>query len=446
MKTIITDGTIVNEGKVFKGNIIIVDDRIEAIGKVGGEADRVIDAAGCIVMPGVIDTHVHFREPGLTHKACIETESKAAAYGGVTSFFDMPNTIPQTTNLEALSEKISIAEKDSHINYTFFFGATNNNTDVIELLDRTRVPGIKLFMGSSTGNMLVDSDDALDILFAKAASLNLPVMAHCEDTKIINDNIAHLKSMCNANNGVVEDLPVELHPQIRSAEACYESSKKAISLACKHSAHLHIAHLTTKEELSLIGKSENITAEATPTHLLFTDEDYKSKGTRIKCNPAVKGFADRQALREALNDGRITTVGTDHAPHLISEKEGGALKAVSGMPFIQFSLPAMLNLVDEGVINIARMVELMCHAPATLFSVKDRGYLRIGYKADIAIVRPHSPWTLCKDDIVSRCEWSPLEGHTFRWRVQQTICNGQILYDKGSFNDTYRGEQLIFNR
>lgn len=449
MKTIIKDATIVNESRVFKGDIVIVDDRIESIGCADDSADVVINADGCIVMPGVIDTHVHFREPGMTHKACIETESKAAAFGGVTSFFDMPNTNPQTTSLDALSDKVAIAERDSHVNYTFFFGATNDNVQLLDKIDKSKVPGIKLFMGSSTGNMLVDSDDALDTLFAKASALNLPVMTHCEDTQVINANIECLKKAEAMKKGgkegiLVEDLPVELHPQIRSSKACFDSSSKAVELARRHRTHLHIAHLTTSEELSLMKGDENITAEATPAHLLFTAEDYKTLGTRIKCNPAVKSASDRDALRAALCDGRITTVGTDHAPHLLHEKEGGALKAVSGMPMVQFSLPAMLSLVDEGIIDMPRLVELMCHAPARLFAVKNRGFIRKGYKADIVIVRPDTPWTITPETVVSRCGWSPLEGRTFNWKVEKTICNGHLIYDNGEIDDSYRGEQLTF--
>lgn len=451
MKTIIKDGTIVNEGRVFKGNIVIVDDRIEHIGLEDDNADVIINAEGCVVMPGVIDTHVHFREPGMTHKACIETESKAAAYGGVTSFFDMPNTNPQTTTLQALSDKVAIAEKDSHVNYSFFFGATNDNIEILEQLDRTKIPGIKLFMGSSTGNMLVDSDNALNALFAKASDLHLPVMAHCEDTAVINANIERLKCEATARcvadgseNGAIDDLPVELHPQIRSAKACYDSSLKAVNLARKHHAQLHIAHITTEEELSLMGNDDNITAEVTPAHLLFTEDDYKTLGTRIKCNPAVKTADDRNALRKALADGRIMTIGTDHAPHLLNEKEGGALKAVSGMPMVQFSLPVMLSLVDEKIIDLPRLVELMCHAPARLFAIKERGFLRKGFKADITIVRPKTPWTVTSENIVSRCGWSPLEGHALDWKVEMTMCNGHLVYDNGEFNKNSRGEQLLF--
>ena len=441
MKILIKDGIIVNEGRSFEGDLLVDDEQISEIYE--GEAprgvcDRVIDASGCFVLPGVIDDHVHFREPGLTRKADIESESRAAAFGGVTSYFEMPNTQPQTTTLETLEEKFALAKEKSHVNYSFFFGATNDNVELFEKLDKNRIPGIKLFMGSSTGNMLVDQYDVLQKIFQTAHRLDLPVMTHCEDTDIINRNMAAYKEKYG------EDPDVKYHPEIRSAEACLESSRLAVKLAKESGARLHIAHLTTAQELELLGKDGNITGEAVIAHLFFTDEDYATKGSLIKCNPAVKTLNDRTALRQALNDGRIAVIGTDHAPHEWKDKQGGCAKAASGMPMIQFSLVTMFELVDEGVLSIEKMVELMSHRPASLFGVARRGYLRKGYQADIVIVRPHSPWTVTKDEIQSKCLWSPMEGHEYQWQVEQTLCNGHIIYNKGVFDASYRGEEIVF--
>lgn len=442
MKTLITNATIVNEGQQTLGHIVIEDDRIAEVlssqVQPCDEYDNVVDATGCIVMPGVIDSHVHFRDPGLTHKADMESESRAATYGGVTTYFDMPNTKPQTTTLQALEEKRQMASEKSHVNYAFFYGATNDNVDTFAELDVHHVPGIKLFMGSSTGNMLVDDDQSLKSVFATSAALGLPVMAHCEDTSIINENIAIAKQRYG------DDPAVEHHPEIRSAEACYQSTAKAVRLATETGAHLHVAHITTAEELTLVGQSDAITAEATVAHLMFCDQDYKTLGTRIKCNPAVKSAADRMALRKAIADGTIETIGTDHAPHTLSEKEGGAVKAVSGMPMLQFSLVSMLSLVDEGVLSIERLVELMCHRPAQLFSVRERGYIRSGYKADLVIVRKGDAWTLTPDVIQSKCGWSPLEGRQFCWQVKHTFCNGKHILDNGVFDDNSKGEEVAF--
>ena len=420
------------------------------------------------MLPGIIDTHVHFREPGMTEKADIESESRAAAAGGVTSYFEMPNTVPQTTTLEALDDKFRRAAESSHVNYTFFFGATNDNVGLFSQLDPHRVPGIKLFMGSSTGNMLVDRDEALDKIFASA---KLPIMAHCEDTAIINRNMALAKQ------GHGDDPDVSLHPLIRSEEACLKSTEKAVALAKKHHARLHVAHLSTAEELELLtengelrtercdyslgreGASKSnhtsqfsvlssqfspITAEVTVGHLYFSMLDYQRLGARIKVNPAIKSPVDQFMLRESLNDGRITTVATDHAPHLLSQKQGGCARAASGMPMVQFSLPTMLELVDQKVLTIERLVELMAHNPARLFEVRQRGFIRPGYQADLTIVRPRSPWTVTSDVIESKCKWSPMEGHTFNWRVEQTFCNGHLVYNNGVVDRTYIGQPLAF--
>ena len=451
MRTVIQGGRIVNEGKIFDGSIVVEDTKISKI--VEGETspedivDEVIDASGCFVLPGVIDDHVHFREPGLTEKADIDSESRAAAAGGVTSFFDMPNTVPQTTTLEALNEKFALAAQKSHVNYSFFFGATNDNVALFDELDEHRIPGIKLFMGSSTGNMLVDCRESLERIFSSA---RLPIMAHCEDTDIINRNMAEAKQKYG------DDPEVNHHPEIRSEEACYESTRLAVELAQKHQARLHIAHLTTARELGLIPSlptpdscllspdSCHITAEATVSHLYFSDNDYTTLGTRIKCNPAIKTAQDRAALRQALNDGRIAVIGTDHAPHLLSQKKGGCARAASGMPMIQFSLVTMLELVDEGVLSLERLVELMCHQPARLFEVKNRGFLREDYQADIVLVRPNTSWVCTKDMILSKCGWSPMEGHEFSWQVERTLCNGHSVYADGTVDADYIGQPVSF--
>ena len=451
MTTLIKGGTIVNEGRTFNGSLVIDGERITQIieGNHTPEAsyDEVVDASGCFVLPGVIDDHVHFREPGLTDKADIDTESQAAAAGGVTTYFDMPNTIPQTTTLEALEEKFAIAAQKSHVNYSFFFGATNDNVELFPQLDIHRIPGIKLFMGSSTGNMLVDRREALDRIFATAP---LPIMVHCEDTAIINRNMAEARAKYG------DDPKVIHHPEIRSEEACYQSTRLAVELATKHHARLHIAHLTTARELSLLASlnispstlhlppSTKITAESTVSHLYFSDRDYNALGPRIKCNPAIKTERDRDALREALNDGRITVIGTDHAPHLLSQKEGGCARAASGMPMIQFSLVSMLELVDQGVLTLERLVELMCHNPARLFEVRNRGFLREGYQADIVLVRPNTGWTVTKDCILSRCGWSPMEGHMYLWRIERTLCNGYTVYQQGSVDTSYIAQPVTF--
>ena len=438
---LIKNGTIINEGRSFVGDLLLDGEFIKEIYE--GEAprgnyDEVIDASGCFVLPGVIDDHVHFREPGLTQKADIESESRAAAFGGVTSYFEMPNTVPQTTTLEAWQAKRQLGAEKSHVNYSFFFGATNDNVNDFEQLDTHRVPGIKLFMGSSTGNMLVDKYEALQAIFKKAKELDLPVMTHCEDTEIINRNMQLAKQKWG------EDPAVEHHPEIRSEEACYESSRLAVQLAKESGAHLHIAHVTTAKELEFFGKDENITGEAVVAHLMFSDKDYAVKGARIKCNPAVKTAADREALRKALSNGKITVVGTDHAPHQLKDKQGGCAKAASGMPMVQFSLVSMLKLVDEKVISIDRLVELMCHNPARLFHISQRGFLRPGYKADVVVVRKGEPWKVTAEVIQSKCKWSPVEGDEFAWKVEQTFCNGHLIYNKGVFDAACRGEELEF--
>ena len=438
-QTLITNGRIVNEGQSFDGFVVIEGACIKSIGKgeaPRGDYDETVDATGCLVLPGIIDDHVHFREPGLTHKADMASESRAAAAGGVTSYLDMPNTVPQTTTLEALQDKRDRARQKSLVNYGFFFGATNGNSDLFASLDRHAVPGIKLFMGSSTGNMLVDKYGWLLKVFAEAARLGLPVMAHCEDTDIINRNMEQMKKAYG------DDPDVMLHPLIRSEEACFESAALAAALARQFGTRLHIAHVSTGRELALA--ADNVTLEATVAHLFFSSADYAQKGSLIKCNPAIKRPEDREALRRGIADGTISVVGTDHAPHLLADKQGGAAKATSGMPMVQFSLVTMLELADKGVVTMERLVELMCHNPARLFSISRRGFLRTGYYADIAIVQRGEPWTVGKDIILSKCKWSPMEGHCYDWRVRRTICNGHTVYADGHVIDDILGQELTF--
>ncbi|MDO5129624.1 MAG: dihydroorotase [Prevotellaceae bacterium] len=440
MRTLIKNATIVNEGSIKHASLVIEDDIIKEICEEDMlpvvSVDEVTDATGCYVLPGVIDDHVHFREPGMTDKADIASESRAAAAGGVTSYFDMPNTVPQTTTIEAWRDKMERGAKDSVVNYAFFIGATNDNAGILNSIDCHAVPGIKLFMGSSTGNMLVDRREALERVFRIPG---MPVMTHCEDTAVINANMAEAKAKYGDDPDVVH------HPEIRSEEACWRSTSLAVEMARKCGARLHVAHVSTARELQLFTPNDpQITAEATSAHIFFSEEDYKIKGTKIKVNPAIKTKADREEIRRAMADGRISVVGTDHAPHLLAQKQGGCAKAASGMPMVQFSLPAMLSLVDEGVLTITRVVELMSHNPARIFEVAQRGYIRKGYKADLVMVRPDSQWTVTLEGILSKCGWSPMEGCTFNWRVERTWCNGHLVYAEGRVDDTVRGEAIRF--
>lgn len=445
MRTIIKHATIVNEGIKFIGHVVVENDRIAEILAEGDTptlpCEKEVDATGQYLLPGIIDDHVHFRDPGLTHKADMETESRAAAAGGVTSYMDMPNTIPQTTTLENLKEKFAEAAQKSRVNYSFFFGATNDNAHLLSMLDKREVCGIKLFMGSSTGNMLVDKQETLRKIFAEAGMI---IMAHCEDQHIIQANTERIKKEYG------DDASIELHPIVRDEEACFRSTEQAVILANETGARLHIAHLSTARELELFSSApieeKRITAEACVSHLYFTDENYATLGTRIKCNPAIKTSSDRQALREALKNGRIDVIGTDHAPHLLTEKVGGCLKAVSGMPMVQFSLNIMLELVDEGVIDLETMVEKMAHAPSKLFQIKERGFIREGYKADLVLVKPHTSWQVTRDCILSKCQWSPLEGHWFDWQVTHTFVNGACVYAYGKIDDRVRGNMIEFDR
>lgn len=440
----IKNATIVGEGHRFVGSLVTEDHRIAEI--VEGQdvepsvpADEIINAEGCYLLPGVIDTHVHFREPGLTHKADIESESRAAAAGGVTTFLDMPNNTPQTTTIEALRDKLELAYNKSHVNFGFYIGATNSNLSEIMHINPRKVCGIKLFMGASTGNMLVDNPDSLRDIFECA---KMPIVAHCEDTTAICKNMERIKEQYG------EDPDVALHAVIRNEDVCYKSSSTAAKLAAETGARLHIAHISTAKELQLIKPSRpNITAEACVPHLLFCDEDYARLGSRIKCNPAIKSRKDREALRKALTSGKIFTVGTDHAPHLLREKAGGCIKAVSGMPMIQFSLISMLELTEQNILSIEQVVELMCHNPARLFDIENRGFLREGYVADLTLVRPKAYWTLTPNRIESKCGWSPLEGHTFHWQVEKTFCNGFMIYNQGHITNTdFHGQAVTYIR
>ena len=433
----IKDVVVVNEGEIFLGSVVVEDGIISKITKSEQPLSQKDFREKTFLLPGVIDDHVHMRDPGLTHKADMDTETRAAAAGGVTTVLDMPNVSPQTTTLSLLEERYKMAAQKCHVNYGFFLGATNDNLQEIRNVDIHSVPGIKLFMGSSTGNMLVDKEEALRNSFRQCPTL---LMTHCEDTNRINQRMAEAKSLYG------EDPDVIHHPEIRDAEACYLSTELAVKLAKETGARLHVAHLTTAKELNLFSPNDKqITAEACVAHLLFSDQDYATLGTRIKCNPAIKSSADRQALRQALTDGRISVVGTDHAPHLLSEKEGGCCKAMSGMPMVQFSLPAMLSLVDEGVLTIQRMVELMCHNPARLFGIEKRGFIREGYHADLVLLRPNSPWQVKKEIIQSRCGWSPLEGRSFNWNIESTYVNGQLVWDGKQVNTAVLGQAANFN-
>ena len=441
-RTLIHNVTIVNEGKQFKGAVIIENERITSVveGQVFNKEDfeKVINGEGCYLLPGVIDEHVHFRDPGLTHKADITSESRAAVAGGVTSVMDMPNTNPQTTTIEAWEAKMDNFAQHSLVNYSCYFGATNSNYDLFDKLDKHRVPGIKLFMGSSTGNMLVDRKESLMHIFSGTDKL---IMAHCEDQHIISENTAKYK-------GEDGDAPIELHPVIRSEEACWLSSKLAVELAQETGARLHIAHISTAQELFLFTDetlaNKKITGEVCIAHLMFNDTDYQKLGAKVKCNPAIKSIKDQEALQQALNTNLLDTVATDHAPHLPSEKQGGALKAMSGMPSIQFSLNSMLELVEKGIISIETLVQKMCHNPALLYGIEQRGFIRPGYQADLVLVHPNSPWTVSTDLLQSKCGWSPFEGHQFDWRIERTFVNGKQVYVNGKIDDTTKGQALKF--
>lgn len=436
---------IVNEGSIFKGDVYIENDQIVEVDisiSVKSSKTKVIEADGCFLLPGLIDDQVHFREPGLTHKATIETESKAAVAGGITSFIEMPNTIPQATTIDKLEEKFSIAEKTSWANYSFMFGGTNDNIDEILKVDAQKVAGLKLFLGSSTGNMLVDKPEVLEEIFSKT---NLLISVHCEDEATIKKNM----SLFEAEYG--DDIPIEMHPKIRSSEACYISSSKAIELAKRTGARLHVFHLSTEKETHLFSNKKplsekKITAEVCVHHLWFTDEDYKSKGTKIKWNPAVKSQKDKDGLWKALLNDRIDVIATDHAPHTLEEKNNNYSKAPSGGPLVQHALVALLEMYHKEKISLEKIVEKTAHNPAILFQIKDRGYIKKGFKADLVLVDLASPWTVNKENILYKCAWSPFEGMTFKSRVTHTFVNGVLVYENFKFPNKSIPERLIFNR
>jgi len=445
-KTIlIKNANIVNEGVIFNGDILIEGEYIKEISSSisAKSADvHIYDAEGKYVLPGAIDDQVHFREPGLTHKANIETESRAAVAGGITSFIEMPNTKPQATTIEKLEEKFSIAEKTSYANYSFMFGGTNDNLEEILKVDENAVAGLKLFLGSSTGNMLVDDPEVLEEIFK---STNMVISVHCEDEATIKKNFQeHLDTYG-------DDIPVACHPIIRNEEACYLSLSKAIALAKKTGARLHVFHLSTAKETSLFTnkiplKDKKITAEVCVHHLWFSDKDYKDKGTFIKWNPAVKTQKDQDGLWEALLDDRIDVIATDHAPHTLEEKKNVYTSAPSGGPLVQHALPAMLEMHHRGKISIEKVVEKMCHNPAILFQVEKRGYIKEGYFADLVMVDLNNPWTVNKDNILYKCGWSPFEGTTFKSRITHTFINGSLAYKNFKFYDIKAAKRLTFNR
>jgi dihydroorotase len=442
---IIHNALIVNEGKSFKGDLLVKDEIIHAIvdpGQIQERTTEQIDATGLILIPGVIDDQVHFREPGLTHKGDIFSETRAAVAGGITSFMEMPNTIPQTITIETLNLKYSLGSERSLINYSFLIGATNNNLDEVLKADPREVCGIKIFMGSSTGNMLVDNEKALRELFSRA---HMPVSAHCEDEKTIRHNTGIYKHKFG------EDIPVSMHPLIRSREACFTSSSYAVRLAREYNTRLHIFHLSTADEMKLFSNElplseKRITAEVCVHHLWFDDSSYEKLGSKIKWNPAIKTRFDREALVNAVNNDLIDIIATDHAPHTREEKENTYFKSPSGGPLVQHSLVTMLELWHEKKFSLEKIVDKMCHNPAILFNIIKRGFIREGYKADLCLINPESPWKVEKDNILYKCGWSPFEGTTFRSKVVTTIVNGNIVYNKGMINEEYRGQRLMFDR
>ena len=440
---LIKNAQVVNEGKIEQLDLFLENGLIHTIGKnLNNIAGQVIDAKGLYLLPGVIDDQVHFREPGLTHKADLTTESRAAVAGGITSFMEMPNTKPQTLSQELLEEKYRRAGEVSVANYSFFMGASNDNMEEVLKTDPKTVCGIKVFMGSSTGNMLVDDTKVLEGIFSKAPML---VATHCEKEEVIR------KNMAAALEKYGEDIPIWEHPNIRSREACYLSSSQAVDLAKKHGTRLHILHISTKDELALFDNSvplsdKKITAEVCIHHLWFEESKYKEKGTHIKWNPAVKNASDRTAIREALKDGRLDIVATDHAPHTLEEKSNIYTKAPSGGPLVQHALPAMLELVKEGEFDLEFVVEKMSHAPAECFQIEKRGFIREGYFADLVLVDLNDPWTVSRTNVLYKCGWSPFEGQEFSARIHSTIVSGQLAYQNGQINESCRGQRLTFDR
>lgn len=443
---LIKNAHIVNEGLVYYGSVLITNGRIKLVSREGHipelMADKVIDAEGKYLLPGLIDDQVHFREPGLTHKATIKTESRAAVAGGITSFMEMPNTVPQALTQELLADKYTIAAKDSMANYSFFMGASNDNIEEVLKTDPKTVCGVKVFMGSSTGNMLVDNEQALDTLFSRCKML---IATHCEDEATVRMNTQKHVDKYG------EDIPISCHPIIRNEEACYKSSSKAVELAKKYNTRLHILHISTAKETHLFDntkplKDKRITSEACVHHLWFTDEDYNTKGTHIKWNPAVKSASDREEIRKAVKDNRIDVIATDHAPHTLEEKENKYLNAPSGGPLVQHCLPALLEMYHQGIFTLEEIVQKTSHNVAIMFDIDKRGFIREEYHADLVLVDLDNPWTVDKSNILYKCGWSPFEGTTFKSKVTHTFVNGELVYEDGKFNEAYRGSRLIFNR
>ena len=443
---LIKNATIVNENNTFKGDVLIENEIIKKVAPSilvnDVDALEIIEAQGSYLIPGFIDDQVHFREPGLTHKANISTESRAAIAGGITTFIEMPNTVPQATTQALLEDKFKIAAKDSYANYSFMFGGTNDNLEELLKTDPKKVAGIKLFLGSSTGNMLVDNEAVLEKIFS---STKMIISVHCEDEATIRKNTATFIEKYG------EDIPIRCHPMIRSEEACYLSSSKAIELAKKTGARLHIFHVSTTKETELFRndiplEEKQITAEVCIHHLWFSDEDYEEKGTHIKWNPAVKSRKDRQGLWDALLDDRIDVLATDHAPHTLEEKTNTYLKAPSGGPLVQHAIVAILEKVKEGMISIEKAVEKMSHNPAKLFQIEKRGFIKEGFYADLVLINPNQPQTVSKDNILYKCGWSPFEGTRFSSSVTHTFVNGHLMYNNGVFNDNMKGKRITFNR
>ena len=443
MRILIKNASIVNEGKIYTSDVLIEDERIKQISEnLDIDADKQIDASGKYLLPGLIDDQVHFREPGLTYKANIYSESKAAVAGGITSFMEMPNTNPQSLTQALLEEKFQIAEKTSLANFTFFMGVSNNNLEEVLKTNPKTVGALKIFMGSSTGDMLVDDKKVLEEIFEKSPML---IAVHCED----EDTIKHNTQLAIEKYG--EDIPISEHPNIRSAEACYKSSSMAVELAKKYNTRLHVFHLSTEKELELFDNTiplseKRITAEVCIHHLWFNENNYKEKGTHIKWNPAVKKESDRSALFEALLNDKLDVVATDHAPHTKEEKSNTYLRAPSGGPLVQHALAAMLEFYKKGRISLEKIVEKMCHNPAILFQVVERGYIKEGYYADLVLVDLDQTWQVNKDNILYKCNWSPFEGYTFSTKVSHTFVNGNLAYENGVFNESVKGKRLEFNR
>jgi dihydroorotase len=444
MSTIlIKAATIINENKQYTADLLVKNGFIDKIApEIDLQADKVINAEGLYLLPGAIDDQVHFREPGLTHKANIHSESRAAVAGGITSFMEMPNTVPNTLTQQLLEDKYQIAAQNSLANYSFFMGASNDNLDEVLRTDVKNVCGIKVFMGSSTGNMLVDNPGTLEKLFSQSPML---IATHCEDEATIQSNMAHYKQLLGDN------IPIRLHPKIRSEEACYLSSSMAVALAKKHNTRLHILHISTEKETHLFQnttplKDKRITAEACVHHLWFSDEDYETKGNLIKWNPAVKTAADRDGILAAVLDGRIDVIATDHAPHTIEEKAQPYLQAPSGGPLVQHALPAMLELCHHGKVTLEQVVEKMAHNVAICFEIEKRGFIREGYYADLVLVDLNRPWQVQKDNILYKCGWSPFEGTTFRSVIKHTIVSGNLAWSEGKFVSDAPGKRMSFIR